>query len=244
MDAEQALMSIGFTEQEKNIYLYLLRKGAQTQQSISDGTNILRQTIYDLMKKMESKGYVSTSLEGKRTMYLAINPDLLLEQIKEKEELFMQALPELQSLAQQQKVQISSQTFIGKKGLKNLFNMTLNATTPIMWLSNKKIHDTIFNEFFWHNYAKKRDERRIPIQLIIEPTKDKGWKTDPKIRRETKTHPYVTNLETSLVIFDDNVILYTTQEEQLFGLFIRNEFMKEFFKAMFIRLWEEAKEQK
>jgi sugar-specific transcriptional regulator TrmB len=59
MTIQETLKNIGFEEHEITIYLYLIKKGISSRQDISDKTGILRQTVYDIMKKMLAKGNIS-----------------------------------------------------------------------------------------------------------------------------------------------------------------------------------------
>jgi HTH-type transcriptional regulator, sugar sensing transcriptional regulator len=241
MEIKTVLKNIGFEPNEIEIYLYLQKHGASSQQRISDETRILRQTVYDIMGKMVSKGFVSVAIVGKRKHYKAIEPKILLKQLQEKEDQLSEAIPSLESLRLPTDVDISSESFIGLEGLKNLVNLTLESKSEILWISNKKIHDKIFQEYYWHNYAEKRAKKKIPIKLLIEPNADNGWKPDKKILRETRRDGYVENLETSYVVFEGGVIIYSLQDENLFGVFIKNDTIKKSFEKMFYRIWDQSK---
>jgi len=238
----RALSAVGMDDTESKVYLFLLGNNASSQQTISDKTGILRQTVYDIMKKMETKGYVSITKVGKRKHYSAVPPKLLLSMLKEKEEQFLQALPELEKMSQGEQVSISSETFLGLEGLKNLFNLTLESTSEILWIANKSLYDERFQGYYWHNYAKKRIDRKIPIKLLIEPSKAKDWNTDKKVWRETRRSKLVEGLSSSFVIFDtDKVIVYSLEKGQLFGVFIQNKATKESCEKMFWEFWKSAR---
>lgn len=241
MEIKTVLKNIGFETNEIEIYLFLQKHGPSSQQVISNETGILRQTVYDVMGKMASKGFVSVSVVGKRKHYSAIDPKILLKQLQEKEDQLSQIIPALESIKRPLDLEISSESFIGLEGLKNLVNLTLESKTEILWISNKKIHDQIFQEYYWHNYAEKRAKKKIPIKLLIEPTKDKGWNVDKKLYRETRTDEYAENLKTSFVIFGEGVIIYSLQNDKLFGVIIKNNTIRESFKKLFYRLWKTSK---
>lgn len=241
MEIKESLRNIGMEDNEAKIYLYLWKKGPCTQQTISDETNILRQTVYEVMKKMEAKGFVSISLVGKRKSYIAAEPKHLLNQLKEKEEFFSEALPEFEKIKSLEQIFLNSQSFVGMAGLKNLFSLTLESKSEILWLANKETSDKIFQGYYWHNYAKKRIQKKIPIKLIIEPTKQKDWDTDKKIFRETRRNSLADKEKSSFVLFDDKIIIYSLIEDKLQGVFIQDKATKQLFEKMFYDFWERSK---
>jgi HTH-type transcriptional regulator, sugar sensing transcriptional regulator len=241
MEVEKVLKEIGFQDVEIKVYLFLLKKGKSSQQVISDETGILRQTIYEVMKKMEVKGYVTSSLIGKRKEYLAINPEIILNQIKSKEENFMSIIPKLNNLMTN-KSNFFVQNFVGIKGLKNLFNMTLDSKAEISWFCNRKMSDKIFEEFYWHNYSQKRLKKKIKIKLLIEPDDKKDWNTSKEFMRQTKRSDFIKGVKSSFVIFEDKVLIYSQEEENLRGVLIQDNLIKGMFKGIFEKFWKESKE--
>ncbi|MFH1503730.1 MAG: helix-turn-helix domain-containing protein [Candidatus Diapherotrites archaeon] len=241
MEIVEVLEDLGFQDVEIKVYLFLLRQGPVSQQIISDKTGILRQTIYEVMKKMELKGYVCSSLSGRRNVYYAVEPDILLNSFKNKEENFLQVLPELNKFRQNNISGFSSQNFIGIKGLKNLFNLTLSSKSVILWFCNRNMSDKIFQGFYWHNYSQKRIQNKIPIKLLIEPDNQKDWDTNKKLLRNTRRNAILDNLKSSFVVFDNNVIIYSMENENLYGLLIKNDLIKEMFGRYFNFLWKQSK---
>lgn len=241
MNIKETLETIGFSEKEQKIYLYLLKEGPSSQQKIADKTGILRQTIYEQMKKMSLKGQITISIKGKRKIYSALEPKLLLNQMKEKEEELKKIIPKLEQLSQPSEEVLTSQTFIGIKGLKNLFNLTLESKTEILWIANQKIHNKIFNKYFWDNYAQKRKEKKINIKLLIEPRLKNFWETNKQLLRETRKHELVKELKTSIIIFDNKTIIYSQKKDEMTGILIENKEITNFFKKIFEDYWFKAK---
>lgn len=239
MVINSGLENIGFKPIESQIYLYLLQKGPSSQQEISDNTQILRQTVYELVSKMELKGYISSSILKKRKVYSAIDPKILLNQLKEKEESFSRIIPELEKI-KSIKTAIYSETFIGIDGLKNMFNLTLEASTDVRWLANEKTHNELFKEYYWLNYAEKRAEHKIPIKLLVNTDiKRHLWSTGKKELREVRKTLFVNNLYSSFVVFDDKVLLYSIGKD-FHGVLIQDIELKKLFESIFDNLWKDA----
>lgn len=236
------LSSVGLDEVEISIYLLLLQKRGLSQQEIAENTGLLRQTVYDRIRRLESKGVISRTNKDSKPLFLAINPQVFLEQLKEKEEQIKKILPSLEALKSTSENQTNSSTFTGLKALKKLMQLTLIAKNEIFWIANKKISDEIFSEHFWLNYAARRNELQIPINLLIEPTVSEGWKTNKKEKRFVKTHPFVKEQQSAIVVFGEQVILYTALNETYNGTHIEDKNLANFFKSLFEKLWKEGKE--
>ncbi len=236
------LSNLGLDEVEISIYLILLQKGDLSQQEIAETTGLLRQTVYDRIRRLEAKGIISRTNKESKPLFLAISPEIFIEQIKEKEKQVKEILPMLDVLKLNSVNQTNSSTFTGLKALKKLIQLTLTAREEIYWIANKKISDEIFSEHFWLNYAARRNELRIPINLLIEPTTDKGWKTNKKEKRFVKTHQFVKKQQSSIIMCGEEVTLYTALNETYNGTHIKDKNLAKFFKSLFEKLWAEGKE--
>jgi sugar-specific transcriptional regulator TrmB len=244
MDEEirNALRNMELEELEITIYLFLLQKGASTQQNIAEKTGLLRQTIYDRIRRLESKGIVSRTNDESKPLFLAVPPKVFLEQIKEKEQQIKAILPALDELRLLSENQITSTTFTGLKALKKLMQLTLTDKEEICWIANKEISDKIFSEHFWFNYSARRVEKDIPIKLLIEPTKNVGWKTNRREKRFTKMHTFVKDKKSSIIVFGDQIVLYSAIEESCNGTHIQDKNLAQLMREFFDKLWKEGKE--
>jgi HTH-type transcriptional regulator, sugar sensing transcriptional regulator len=239
MTLGEELTKIGLNSKEAKLYLELLAHGPLTQQELSNNTGILRQTVYDMMPNMENKGYVSFTVSGKRKYYSAIDPKTLVSNMKSTIDQFSSHLSEFSKITSQSMP--SSHTFVGIKGLKNFFSQSLESKSEILWTINKSFADKIFYGYYWHNYAQKRIDKRIPIRLLIESTKDRDWDTDKSVKRMTRRHGMMNNELTSFLVYDNVVIIFSQQEENLNGTAIKDIIIADFFKKVFEKFWSEAK---
>lgn len=239
---DELFRNIGFTDQEILIYIRLLRKGPCTQQEISDQTNILRQTVYDVMKKMQAKSYVSLIVEGKKKLYSAVPPEIILRNYQEKGELFESILSALQKM-KEPKQEMYVETFMGLEGIKHLFNSTLESSTAVFWASNQGSSNLIIQDYYWENYALKRKEGKIPLKLMIDSDKSswsKIFQTDKKEFRETRVNNILKNSHCSIIVFDDKVAFYTTKKENLFGVLIKSKEIGDLMSKISLDLWDES----
>ncbi|NQZ85050.1 MAG: winged helix-turn-helix transcriptional regulator [Nanoarchaeales archaeon] len=238
---KQTLSNFGLDKIEIQIYLYILQNGDSSQQEITHKTGLLRQTIYDRVRTLESKGILSKIKKDLKPFYKAISPEIFLEQIKEKEQEIIKILPVLNKLKKVSNTKTSSSTFTGLKALKKLMLLTLTQNKEILWIANKENNDEIFSDYFWHNYGARRIEKDITIKLLIEPTTNKDWKTDKKLKRFTKTNGFVKEKNSSMILFNNQVILYSIEQGTYTGTHITDNNLYLFFKEIFNKLYNEGK---
>jgi sugar-specific transcriptional regulator TrmB len=246
MDLHEVFAEIGFDTKETQVYLFLLENGSKSQQQIADGTNILRQTIYDVVKKMLVRGYVTTKKIATKNLFDAVPYEILIRKLQEREELFNSIIPELQKRKQQHEGAVYAETFIGTKGVKNLINMTLDSKKPQYWIDNFDASTNTLKSFFWENFAKKRLEKNITLYLLEETATKKEsqnrWKTNSKIKRYVRRHPALKNIDASFVCFEDKLAMYSHNPKETTGVLIQNASIAKAFEKIFKTLWDEAKE--
>ena len=72
------LSGLGLSEKSARIYIALLQLGAGTVQDLAHRTGIVRTTCYQLIDELERKGLLSATRSGKRAVYVAESPDVLI----------------------------------------------------------------------------------------------------------------------------------------------------------------------
>lgn len=73
------LHEMGLTEYETGAYLALLQQGEATAKEISEVSNIPQSRVYEVLEKLENKGFVTIQM-GRPKKYGAIEPNLAVEQ--------------------------------------------------------------------------------------------------------------------------------------------------------------------
>lgn len=81
----ELLSALGFTEYEANAYAILVFSGPLTAVEVADNTKIPRPRVYDILKKLDYRGFIHI-LEGKPTRYIAIAPSELVAIVRGKQE--------------------------------------------------------------------------------------------------------------------------------------------------------------
>ncbi len=80
------LGELGFTEYEAKVYLALLQEHPSTGYQISKRAGIPRSMVYEALGRLDVRGAVLKTEEGKATLYRPMPPDVLLDRLAEEHE--------------------------------------------------------------------------------------------------------------------------------------------------------------
>ena len=74
----KALVSLGFTRIDAEIYLFLANAGPQKGRNIGEALNLYKQQLYRSLKRLQEKGMVSSTLE-RPARFSAVSLEKVLE---------------------------------------------------------------------------------------------------------------------------------------------------------------------
>ncbi len=94
---KKVLEFFGLTDTEAQIYLALLNLGPSTATTIAKKANIHRRSVYDTTTRLIKKGIIGYIIKNNRKYFEAVDPERLLEIIKEKEQAINNILPQLKA---------------------------------------------------------------------------------------------------------------------------------------------------
>ncbi|MBS3122169.1 DUF2250 domain-containing protein, partial [Candidatus Woesearchaeota archaeon] len=168
---EENLSKLGFSPSEIKIYLHLIQSGCSYPKKISTETKINRTNVYEALDRLMSKGVISYIIKNNIKWFEAKKPQSLLTIIKEKEDEIAksknQILKEINRLSMNQhKPSLEANIFVGKTGLRMIFEEILELNKPISLIAAQLQFKELFGPYFelWH---KKRIERGISQRSIF-----------------------------------------------------------------------------
>lgn len=247
MSLEQDLQSIGLEEKEAKIYLAALELGSTNIQDLAEKAAIKRSTVYEILKKLEPIGLITESIKGKRKIYIASEPEKLKKNIKEKEQLLNQILPELRSLNNVSATKPKVTYYEGRDGLRQIYNLVLETTSKkVDWVSPiRAVMDTV-GERFLEEYIEKRSKEKYWIRSIqiTEQQVDTYKYLDPttfdKTYRRVKFSPPGLDIPNTMAIWDNKVAVISTRKEG-FGFIIESIDYTRSMKVFYNLLWSISK---
>lgn len=137
---ELILKNIGFSDKESRVYLALLELGAAGVQDISKKSKVNRATTYVILESLKKQGAVSIAERDKKIVFIAESPRTLLrifqkheQDIKEKENEFKKAIPELEALYNLATEKPTVRFFEGKEGVRNIRQEIIKLNVKIVY---------------------------------------------------------------------------------------------------------------
>ncbi len=118
---KENLKELGLTNNEIEVYLTLLRKGSISVNEIAERSGLHRQAVYDALDRLLEKGFVSFVTKNNKKYFQGINPEKIMEFIKEKEEKFRSILPELINLTKLPREDTLVEVFKGKGIVRTVY---------------------------------------------------------------------------------------------------------------------------
>ncbi len=236
---EQNLSKLGFSPSEIKVYLHLIQTGSSYANKISSETRTNRTNVYEALDRLLSKGVISFITRNKVKWFEAKPPKSMISLIKEKEEEIktngrnlMNDINALKVL--NDKRPLEANIFIGKKGLRILFEEILDTKKPISLIAAELQFMELFGPYFelWH---KKRAKKKIG-QRTIFPKQFRNKVKKRKFLQYKFVDDKFTN-PTTTIIYGDNCLFIQWLKEPIAIKISNKEIMKSHLNY-FNLLWD------
>ncbi len=243
-------MNIPFlTIGESKVYESLIELGESTVGNILKHSHVSHSKIYDILKRLELKGLVSSISRNGRQAFAPSEPSRLLEIVKEEKDNILESEKTMNDIIKQLSVRKNTsssysvlQAFEGWKGTKSIVDSTLD---------NIRKNDTIFilgSPKLWSErfggYMIEWQKRRLKIgakcYLLIDsdtPSWDFDWWKKSKKQGITFTKRASFKAPSYLIITKDSVVTIYIGE-QMMSLLVKHTGIAQRYKEFFLELWK------
>lgn len=97
-DIEQLLSQVGLLPSESKVYLGALELGPATVQHIAQKARISRTAAYEAIELLQKRGLMSSSLSGKKRLYIAEDPHRIVSYLKGEQQKFASTLTDIEQM--------------------------------------------------------------------------------------------------------------------------------------------------
>ncbi len=240
MQIKQILEQLGLEGKKADVYLAALELGSSTVIDISKKAGIKRTTCYDILMDLEKEGLISETSKGKKRLFVGEDPEKIQRNLKNKERLFAEILPQLQSIHNVRGAKPKIRFYEGKEGLKEVYEDTLRYKTEILGFASDDIMKVLGMDWAMEYLAKRR-KNGIWAKGIVPGTpllREKFISKDLEQLRMTKVidhKKYPFSIEIN-IYGHQKVALMSAKEE--IGLIIEGQEIYNTMKLIFQLIWD------
>jgi len=243
-DIKQVLEEYGLSEKESTLYLSSLVAGQSTMTNLAKRAGIKRSTAYLVFKSLEKRGLMGSVQGSNASLFMAIDPYVLSMKANSVANKIQAMVPDLQALEKNyaNKPQVSS--FEGPEAYKTVLQDAL--TKPNKTIrhigSLSEIHRVTTEEYGFGFFVPTRIKQNIFLKaLYAEEAKSViGKLNDKKSLRKVKFLPKNYDHRTSMMIYDDTVVI-TSSIDELVTIVIKSARIAEAEKSNFDLIWDSLK---
>lgn len=241
MDIKTILEQMGLNGKKADVYLAALELGSSSVIEIAKKAGIKRTTCYDILLDLKNEGLISETSKGKKRLFVGEDPEKIQRNLKNKERLFSEILPQLQSIHNVRGSKPKIRFYEGREGLKEVYADTLKyKNQEILGFASYDVINLLGNE--WANdYLKGRIKNGIYARGIIPGTelmmkdfvsKDQEQKRMTKVI-DPKKYPFTIEIN----IYGHNKVALMSSKEEI-GLIIEGQEIHNTMKLIFQLVWD------
>lgn len=246
MEINETLSQFGLTHKKNKVYLASLELGAGTTIEIAKKAGIKRTTCYDVLLELEKDGLIYETTKNKKRFFVAEDPEKIQRDLKRKEVVFSEILPELKSIYNVKGVKPKIRFYEARVGLLEVYDDTLRYSGEILAFASVDSVNVL--GFDWANeYLKKRVEKGIHYKGIIAKSKLIEERFLPENQNQLRSSKLINGQKYP---FSNEIMIYGHQKvaivsaKDLIGVIIESSEIYHTQKSIFNLLWDSLPEIK
>lgn len=245
------LKEIGLTEEELQVYLYLLQNDKNTILSIARVTDIPRTTVYLIVDSLIKQGLISEKNIDQKKYLVSETPEIILKKLQEKKNVLTEAvyeirdaLPELMATFNLHNSKPSISYFEGSENIFKIIKKGLSTDKIYIFAPSGNFHDAFSNQL--EEFYRSIDEDFIYTKEIYLSTEKSRIRIDsPKsIRNQTQFLPDIFKSPVDTVLFDGLVLYVYYKNAEVYGILSINKDAEVSEKMKFIMIWQYLSQNK
>ncbi|VVC00162.1 Sugar-specific transcriptional regulator TrmB [uncultured archaeon] len=238
MNAE-LLENLGLTKAEIKVYLCLLELNSASASEIAERCGIYRKNAYDALGRLIKKGLVGFAKVETKTIFIATEPQKLLDFLEVRKSEIRSILPELKKIYRAKPAFDDVAVFKGKNGLKSIFEELLKSRANYdLFGSAEKFKEIL--PYYYPIYQRKKAENKVQCRGIYSEN-ERGKEYVKEFIGEARfLHKEFVNQLSTTMVYDPNVAIIIWKENPI-GIVIKSPEVAESYKRYFEMLWANAK---
>ena len=257
MMIQKFLKTLGLSENEIKVYLYLLTHGESIASIITKRLEMKRPTVYQTLESLENKELVQSFVKNKVAHFDAVEPEDIVElcdqrvhqmkRIKEKADDLQTEFKKLRDQGKMPKLEIRGKIkyYEGLDAITDLINETLEEKEKEQLCFGLNTFHTELSGDDWSVYTKKRVKRGMKVKSIQPDTEEaveyKGRDKD-ELRKTRLVPKDKFPGKSEINIIGDMVAMFTVEGDVPMGMKMYNKNLGQALRSIFKLAWERAGE--
>lgn len=240
---------------QEKIYLLLVELGPSIASMLAKRARIKRVTVYGALEGLVQKGIIQTFKKNNVSYYQACDPEvignLLDTQLQEEEQFNERAhkkIEELKKIREKTTKEIIEvkgviSYYQGEEAVMALIQETLKLPDKIQCCIGMSGYHALQMAGGWGSYIRARVKKGMKVlSLQADTPEDRVYQgRDKKELRETRLIPAdKCPKQGELNIFEDRIVLYTSEDNEALGVKIVNKKIASILKKLFELAWDHA----
>ena len=240
----QELEHVGLSPNESKCYIALLDTGSASANEISRKSGVHRVAVYDALRGLREKGFVSQILKANKLLFEASSPRKINDILEEKKRTLEETrklIPELLLKYSSAKEKQEVHNYKGVAGLKTVFQNMLTSTTDILDFGAEfKIKEVL--KYYYKQWDDKRVKKRISMRIVAN-AKIKSTEVSTLQLTKIRYVPEEFTSNVSTYIYENKVVIVMWVEEPI-AVLIEHSMIAQSYKNYFEYLWKSTGEKK
>lgn len=179
---------MGLAGKKVDVYLAALELGGASTIEIAKKAGIKRTTCYDILLDLKRDGLVLETAKGKRRLFVGEDPEKIQKELKRKELMLLEVLPQLKSIYNVKGEKPKIRFYEGVEGVREVYSDTLRYSGEFLAFGSEDIIRVVGEEWM-NNFIKRRIKKGVRVRAILPKTdyiSEKLHQNDPAELRSTK----------------------------------------------------------
>jgi sugar-specific transcriptional regulator TrmB len=232
----------GFSENEAEVYLCLLKHVDISAFQIAKITGVARTSVYHILNSLEHQGIVTSWKKNNVAYFTAESPNRLVKILEEKKELIKSIIPEILSMRGNSETNPTAKLYMGTEGMKIVWEDILETlktegVKELHAISHPKMFEYLPK--FFPSWLREREKNNIRSYLIMtdsEETRKLSMKSDK--HRETRLMPSDSPIRGTIDIYAHKIAFFSIKEDKLYSIIIDSPEISEVLRQFFISTWQ------
>lgn len=239
------LISTGLDEQRASLYLALLSKGEASAGELARDISVGRTAVYDNLRVLEERGYLTIIHKGKRKVFLPIHPKELYKKFDSQRQQLKDLLPDFLALYSESGSRPFVQLFQGPYAAREVYEDILATTkSGYSYFSPSQLTLQVVDRTYIEDWVRRRVKKGIQSRSLRVKAQDVVgeplFNNETEYLRQIRYLPSYVDLKASVYIYEKNIGVISTIKEGT-SFIIHSTDLSFSFQQIFDFLWSISK---